>query len=81
MEVDEDAIVFIFISFSDRAVDLLVLFDSFKLGTGRVEKVTIYPSEYGAKRMAEENELGPVELREDHEDEEDGMEGRKWEAL
>ncbi|XP_076816691.1 ESF1 homolog [Clavelina lepadiformis] len=63
-----------------KAIDLLVLFDSFKLGTGRVEKVTIYPSEYGAKRMAEENELGPVELREDHEDEEDGMEGRKFQV-
>nr|CAB3243701.1 ESF1 homolog [Phallusia mammillata] len=42
-----------------KAVDLLVLFDSFKPPKGTVKKVTIYPSEFGVKQLKEEEEMGP----------------------
>ena len=46
-----------------RAVDLLVLFDGFKPTGGSITEVSIYPSEFGVKRLAEEEQLGPAELR------------------
>nr|SVE74054.1 EOG090X0289 [Daphnia barbata] len=45
-----------------RAVDLMVVLQSFAPQGGSVRHVTIYPSEYGLKRMEEEEVLGPKEL-------------------
>ncbi|XP_046981717.1 ESF1 homolog [Schistocerca americana] len=46
-----------------RAQDLLVLLSSFLPKTGgAVEKVMIYPSEFGLQRMKEEEVKGPLEL-------------------
>ena len=42
----------------------MVLFDGFKPTGGSIKKVTIYPSEFGAKRLADENRIGPIELQE-----------------
>lgn len=47
-----------------RAVDILVLLNSFKPERGVIRSVTIYPSEYGLEKMKEENISGPPELRE-----------------
>lgn len=47
-----------------RAQDLFVLFQSFVPDGGRVRSVTIFPSEFGKERMAEESRLGPREIRE-----------------
>ena len=41
-----------------QAVDLLSVFKSFSQG-GSVYSVTIYPSEFGKKRLAEEEKYGP----------------------
>lgn len=46
-----------------KASDLMILFSSFCPREGSVESVTIYPSEYGKKRIAEEDRYGPQELR------------------
>ncbi|CAM9336850.1 unnamed protein product, partial [Chrysoparadoxa australica] len=61
-----------------RAVDLQVLCSSFTPSQGVVKKVTIYPSDFGLKCMAEEQRLGPrgifaarEEARDHAEDEED----------
>ena len=43
----------------------MVLFDGFKPTSGSIKKVTIYPSDFGAKRLAEENRFGPAELLQD----------------
>ncbi|OQV19800.1 ESF1-like protein [Hypsibius exemplaris] len=45
-----------------KAEDLLALFTSFKPTSGVINSVTIYPSEYGLKRMEEEKKKGPLEL-------------------
>ena len=42
-----------------HALDLYVLLNSFCKGSQKVLKVEIYPSEYGMKEMAKENEQGP----------------------
>ena len=42
--------------------DLLVLFQSFCSEGGTITNVTIYPSEYGLKKMAEEEKFGPQGL-------------------
>ena len=43
-----------------RAVDLLVVLRSFAPKSGEVLKVTVYPSDFGLKRMAEEARHGPL---------------------
>ncbi|XP_021916167.1 ESF1 homolog isoform X2 [Zootermopsis nevadensis] len=45
-----------------RASDLMVLFSSFVPQGGLIHSVTIYPSEFGLKRMKEEEIKGPLEL-------------------
>jgi len=42
-----------------RAVDLLAVLRSFCGNKGRVERVTVYPSDYGLERMREESVAGP----------------------
>ena len=57
-----------------KAQDLYVLFKSFAPEGGCVKSVTIYPSEFGKERMAEEARLGPKEMRRQ------GMEGGEGET-
>ncbi|KAH9109311.1 hypothetical protein LEN26_006558 [Aphanomyces euteiches] len=45
-----------------RAVDLFALFESFLPASGIIEDVTIYPSDFGLARMAEEEKHGPKGL-------------------
>lgn len=45
-----------------RASDIMVLCNSFLPPGGTINRVTIYPSEYGKERMAEEELKGPQEL-------------------
>ena len=45
-----------------RAEDLFVLFHSFKPQMGKLFRVSIYPSEFGKQRMAEEKMKGPAEF-------------------
>lgn len=47
-----------------RASDIMVLCNSFLPPGGSIVSVTIYPSEYGKERMAEEERRGPQELTE-----------------
>ncbi|RUS82405.1 hypothetical protein EGW08_009857 [Elysia chlorotica] len=49
-----------------KAQDLFVLFKSFVPDGGAVKSVSIYPSEFGKERMAEEALLGPKEMRKQH---------------
>ncbi|GAB4817011.1 hypothetical protein N2152v2_004057 [Parachlorella kessleri] len=42
-----------------RAVDILAVLRSFLPKGGRLERVTVYPSDYGLQRMAEEATAGP----------------------
>lgn len=42
-----------------RAVDILAVLRSFCPPKGRVQRVTVYPSDYGLERMAEEATAGP----------------------
>lgn len=46
-----------------KAVDILVLCNSFAPKEGSIESVTILPSEFGKERMKEEDFSGPSELR------------------
>ncbi|KAG0716584.1 ESF1 [Chionoecetes opilio] len=64
-----------------NAADLMVLFSSFCPLGGSVKTVTIFPSEYGQQRMAEEDLSGPQELtasshgkKREEEEEEEGRE-------
>eukprot|EP00798_Chlamydomonas_sp_ICE-L_P030470 gene30470-35481_t len=44
------------------AVDMYAVLNSFKPLDGQVKRVTVYPSDYGIERMAEEAELGPQRI-------------------
>ncbi|KAF0684146.1 Aste57867_23876 [Aphanomyces stellatus] len=54
-----------------RAVDLFALFQSFLPASGVVESVTIYPSDFGLTRMADEATSGPKGLWVDDESKDD----------
>jgi len=45
-----------------QAADLMILFNSFSPTDGFIKSITIYPSEFGMKRMQEEEIKGPPEL-------------------
>lgn len=45
------------------AQDLFLVLSSFCSSKGQLVKVSIYPSEFGKQRMAQEDHLGPQELR------------------
>lgn len=47
------------------ATDLFVLFNSFKPRDGNIQSVKIYPSNYGLEQMGKEESLGPVQLKDD----------------
>ncbi|XP_076380947.1 ESF1 homolog isoform X2 [Megalopta genalis] len=66
-----------------RAIDLMVLFNSFLPSSGVIRSVTIYPSEFGLQRMKEEEITGPKELietsnKKDFDDENDDEEGSAY---
>ncbi|XP_076282548.1 ESF1 homolog isoform X1 [Lasioglossum baleicum] len=66
-----------------RAVDLIVLFNSFLPSGGIIRSVTIYPSEFGLQRMKEEEITGPKELiemsnKEDLDNENEDEEGSTY---
>lgn len=46
-----------------KAVDLLGILQSFKPSRGVIQRVTVYVSDFGKERMAEEERLGPAFLR------------------
>ncbi|KFB40256.1 AGAP003294-PA-like protein [Anopheles sinensis] len=68
-----------------RAVDIMVLLNSFLTPGSTIKSVTIYPSEFGKERMQEEEKRGPQELTsrvlEDSEDEADDDEEAQKERL
>ncbi|XP_012056796.1 PREDICTED: LOW QUALITY PROTEIN: ESF1 homolog [Atta cephalotes] len=66
-----------------RAVDLMILLNSFLPSSGLIHSVTIYPSEFGLQRIKEEEINGPSELKNEaieNEDEieDDNEEGSKY---
>ncbi|XP_073284107.1 pre-rRNA-processing protein esf1-like isoform X2 [Primulina huaijiensis] len=58
-------------TFLGQAVDLYILLTSFLPKGGQIFSVTVYPSEFGLKRMEEEGTRGPVGLFDDDDDEHD----------
>ncbi|XP_060531453.1 ESF1 homolog [Cylas formicarius] len=60
------------------AVDLMVLFNSFLPSGGVIHSVAIYPSEFGKKRMIDEEVKGPIELVETKNDGVDESEGSHY---
>ncbi|CAM6048176.1 unnamed protein product [Sphagnum compactum] len=54
-----------------KAMDLLVLLRSFLPKGGRVDSVTVYPSEFGLKQMEEEEVHGPKSVFENEDEDED----------
>ncbi|KAI1111791.1 hypothetical protein F5Y14DRAFT_300738 [Nemania sp. NC0429] len=63
-----------------KAADLMVLFSSFVPQGGRIEKVSIYPSEFGKERMKREEVEGPPKeifktAAKDDDDDDDDDEG------
>lgn len=64
-----------------RAVDLMILFNSFLPPGGLIQSIIIYPSEFGLQRMKEEEIKGPTELvknASNNEDIDDKEEGSKF---
>ncbi|KAL1841319.1 hypothetical protein VTJ49DRAFT_7156 [Mycothermus thermophilus] len=61
-----------------KSVDLLALFSSFVPSGGRIEKVSVYPSEFGKERMQREETEGPpreiFKKQKGSDDEDDGDE-------
>lgn len=60
-----------------KAVDIFVMLQSFLKKGQKIEKVTVYPSDYGLKRMADEARFGPKGLTTSKNEEDLGNENKK----